>query len=105
MTEDEQKQWEVDHSWLEHHKQIRPKPPYDKQAITAMLLEEQDYGCYYCGVEMVPRELPSNPREWTLDHVIPLSADGPDKPSNLVVACFECNGRKADKSLDEFLDG
>lgn len=37
------------------------------------------------------------------DHIVPFSAGGPDTPDNIVPACRECNARKRDKSLLEFV--
>lgn len=37
----------------------------------------------------------------TIDHVIPYAQKGPTTPDNLVVACFECNRKKKDMSVEE----
>lgn len=39
--------------------------------------------------------------EITIDHVIPYALKGPTTPDNLVVACFDCNRKKRDMSVDE----
>lgn len=39
----------------------------------------------------------------TIDHVIPLSKGGNWLENNIVVACFECNGLKKDKTLNMFI--
>lgn len=36
--------------------------------------------------------------QFTIDHVIPLSAGGSSDPSNLALACFHCNRRKFNRS-------
>ena len=38
----------------------------------------------------------------TIDHLIPRSKGGNNRLENLVIACFECNQLKADKTLNEF---
>lgn len=53
--------------------------------------------CYYCNVA-VTRET------GTVDHVMPKSAGGKRKPSNLVIACVPCNDRKANKSATKWVE-
>ncbi len=43
--------------------------------------------CHYCGARVDPREL-------TLDHVVPLVRGGKSTRGNCVPACKECNNRK-----------
>src|SRR3990167_4612700 len=45
--------------------------------------------CFYC----------KQPAKLTMDHVIPLSKDGPHTMSNVVAACQPCNSRKNDRIL------
>ncbi len=47
--------------------------------------------CQYCGIE-VPI------REFTFDHVIPLSQGGTTTWSNIVVACLHCNQHKRNRT-------
>ncbi len=47
----------------------------------------QEGRCYYCERQVDPKEL-------TMDHVVPLSRGGRSKKGNLVPACKECNNRK-----------
>ncbi len=46
--------------------------------------------CHYCGRKF-------NPKELTMDHIIPLSRGGYSEKINIVPCCKECNSRK--KSL------
>lgn len=46
--------------------------------------------CEYCGAKDVPL---------TEDHIIPMVKGGPDIPSNIVLACKECNSSKNDKDI------
>ncbi len=43
--------------------------------------------CYYCSARVDPRQL-------TMDHVVPLTRGGKSKKGNLVPACKECNNKK-----------
>lgn len=59
--------------------------------------------CYYCGKAPLVEEVPIRASKAqlrllaTLDHVVPKSKGGAEfDESNLVVACFPCNQRKAD---------
>lgn len=53
--------------------------------------------CFYCH-RAVSRTLPeSDPLRATIDHCVPKSRGGRHNIKNWVVACFECNQRKADK--------
>jgi len=53
--------------------------------------------CYYCG-----REVGKN---YHVDHIIPLSRGGTNDPSNLVIACPECNVRKGGRMPHEWAQG
>ena len=48
--------------------------------------------CIYCGAE----------KKLTVDHMIPLSRGGPDRPDNAVWVCSRCNSSKGDRRLYEF---
>jgi len=50
------------------------------------------YTCQYCGVQ------PSR-KEFTIDHVVPRALGGQTTWENCVLACMECNHRKADLPL------
>ena len=52
------------------------------------------YTCQYCGVQPGSEEL-------TIDHVLPRSRGGTSTWENCVLACLQCNKRKADKLPDE----
>lgn len=60
-------------------------------------LEVLDYcgdACWWCGAEGVAL---------TLDHVVPLSLGGWHSQGNVVPACSECNTRKSNLPLEEWL--
>lgn len=53
--------------------------------------------CNYCNKELLYSES-------TLDHVIPVSKGGKNKNTNLVLACKDCNTKKSDQSVNDFLN-
>lgn len=58
------------------------------------LFKRDDYTCQYCGVQPGSEEL-------TIDHVLPHSRGGASSWENCVLACVECNKRKADRTPAE----
>ena len=52
------------------------------------VLRRDSHKCHYCGAGAPEATL-------QIDHVIPVSLGGSDKPSNLVAACHECNSGKS----------
>ncbi len=58
------------------------------------VLTRWDHRCVYCQRTNIPLQL---------DHVIPRSKGGSDRPSNLVSACESCNQKKGDQELAIFL--
>jgi 5-methylcytosine-specific restriction endonuclease McrA len=53
-----------------------------------------DFQCQYCGRKAPEVEL-------QIDHIHPRAKGGTDAPSNLTLACRECNGGKADVLLNK----
>jgi 5-methylcytosine-specific restriction endonuclease McrA len=58
------------------------------------LFKRDKYTCMYCGVQPGPEEL-------TIDHVMPKSRGGGSTWENCVLACVECNKRKANRTPAE----
>jgi len=58
------------------------------------LLEKWKHQCAYCGAKNVSLEK---------DHVVPRSAGGSNRISNLVVACRKCNQAKGSMPVEKFL--
>lgn len=52
------------------------------------------YSCQYCGVVMPP--------DLEVDHIVPRSRGGSNRPDNLVAACYGCNQRKGNLTAKEF---
>ncbi|HEU5305477.1 MAG TPA: HNH endonuclease signature motif containing protein [Gemmatimonadales bacterium] len=61
------------------------------------MLEQHGPVCAYCGLKTRPERI-------TLDHVRPRRGQTAyDRPDNLVLACTDCNGLKADTPFLAFL--
>lgn len=58
------------------------------------IFKRDRYTCQYCGKQPGPEEL-------TIDHVLPRSRGGTSTWENCLLACVECNKRKADKTPEE----
>jgi 5-methylcytosine-specific restriction endonuclease McrA len=52
------------------------------------------YSCQYCGRQPAIEEL-------TIDHVLPRAQGGTSSWENCVLACFECNKQKADRTPEQ----
>lgn len=66
-----------------------------KQNKRIMVYQRTQGRCAYCGGRLYS--------DFTVDHIIPKSKGGSSEIFNLVPACPECNRRKADRDLLEFL--
>ncbi|MEA1950609.1 MAG: HNH endonuclease [Planctomycetota bacterium] len=55
------------------------------------IFKRDRYACQYCGRQPAGDEL-------TLDHVVPRALGGESTWDNCVLACVECNSRKADRT-------
>jgi hypothetical protein len=62
--------------------------------IREYLLEKWGRKCAYCGKENVPIEV---------EHIQPKSKGGTNRISNLTLACRECNEKKGNQDVQEFL--
>ena len=58
------------------------------------LLEKFHRTCAYCGATEVPLEI---------EHIVPRSRGGSNRPSNLTLACRPCNERKGNQPVEVFL--
>jgi len=58
------------------------------------LFKRDRFTCQYCGSQPGPAEL-------TVDHVLPKSRGGASSWENCVLACVECNARKANRTPTE----
>jgi len=58
------------------------------------LFKRDRFTCQYCGDRPRTADL-------TIDHILPRCRGGKSSWDNCVVACFRCNGRKADQTPEE----
>jgi 5-methylcytosine-specific restriction endonuclease McrA len=71
------------------------KVPRVKRSVSRKGILLRDLSrCQYCCGRFEPREL-------TLDHVVPRSRGGASSWENLVAACFRCNNRKGSRTPEE----
>jgi predicted subunit of tRNA(5-methylaminomethyl-2-thiouridylate) methyltransferase len=57
-----------------------------------MVLQRDGFRCRYCGATAREARL-------EVDHIVPVSAGGPDVAANLATACFDCNRGKKHYAL------
>lgn len=62
--------------------------------VREYLLQKWDRKCAYCGAKDVPLQI---------EHIHPRSKGGSDRISNLALACEQCNQRKGNSSIEQFL--
>lgn len=68
--------------------------------ITRLAIYLRDgFQCAYCLRNLA--DVPANQR--TVDHIVPVANGGTNDPSNLCLACKNCNDRKQDKPAWQFL--
>ena len=79
------------------------KGGYNRLTYIRTWLKSMDLAakCFYCSKRLLPGD------KWVLDHMTPVSKLTTRKEmqseKNLVIACIECNVKKGNLSLDEFL--
>ncbi len=64
--------------------------------VRQYLLEKWNRKCAYCELENVPFEV---------EHIQPRSKGGTDRISNLTIACHDCNQKKGNQDIQDFLSG
>ncbi len=62
--------------------------------VREYLLEKWGRQCAYCGIKDVPLEI---------EHIVPKSKGGTNRVSNLTLSCQNCNEKKGNKTVEEFL--
>jgi hypothetical protein len=69
---------------------------YNVRENRLIIYERDNYHCTYCGKQLTRFTA-------TLDHIIPVSEGGNNSSENLKTACLQCNSRKTNKPLGDFL--
>ncbi len=64
--------------------------------VREFLLERWQRQCAYCAIKDVPLEV---------EHIQPRSKGGSDRVSNLTLACHNCNQKKGNLDIQDFLSG
>lgn len=67
---------------------------YQRENIKMYVRARDHYTCQYCGEK--------NPPDLEVDHIIPISRGGTDRPSDMVAACHRCNQKKGNQTAEEF---
>lgn len=67
------------------------------------IFERDGWRCQLCRRKVAKREAVPHPRAPTLDHIIPLAAGGTHEPSNVQLACFQCNSIKGHRVANDQL--
>ena len=70
--------------------------------VRQYLLQKYQYTCVYCQ-KCAFQHGKSTGIRLEIDHVVPSSKGGSDRVNNLVLACHECNQKKGNLSLEDFL--
>jgi hypothetical protein len=68
--------------------------PYKVKLSRRNIFLRDNHTCQYCGKKKGLKQL-------NIDHVIPKSKDGKNTWENLVCSCYDCNFKKANKTLKE----
>jgi hypothetical protein len=67
---------------------------YGWENVKMYVRARDKYRCQYCGVVMPP--------DLEVDHIVPRSRGGSNRPANLVAACHDCNTEKGNQTALEF---
>jgi 5-methylcytosine-specific restriction endonuclease McrA len=108
--------WNVNRKWktVELKEWWYTKLTQSRRRKLTRLFEQQSGECIYCQCKTwmaVPDVQLQKPPEGfthrqmaTADHVIPQMRGGTDRATNLVLACKDCNNRRATMEFQAFLD-
>ena len=82
--------------WLTWPNPPVERPSYEKRkeistSTRKRIFERDAYRCRYCGSHM----------NLTIDHVLPISQNGPGSDDNLVTCCKTCNSRKHGRTPEQ----
>lgn len=70
--------------------------------LRTTLIKKHSGKCVLCS-ESVVLKPSDHSRAATIDHIIPVSRGGADVIANMQLACLECNRKKGDMTMEEYL--
>lgn len=62
---------------------------------TRQIAERDGWRCHLCRRRVPDRRYAARPMDATVDHLVPISAGGPDTPENVALAHLVCNQRRS----------
>ena len=74
-----------------------PRGRWIREAVRLALYERDGWTCQICGEPVNQTPWANDPRDATLDHIIPRSKGGTHDPENLRTACHLCNASRGDR--------
>lgn len=74
-----------------------PRGRWIREADRLALYERDGWTCQICGEPVNRTPWANDPRDATLDHIIPRSKGGTHDPENLRTACHLCNASRGDR--------
>lgn len=74
---------------------VRPFKRTDAPVKTQRIFAKTGGHCHWCSVELIFNGTDTHPRNFHVDHVIPICDGGTNDESNLVPACAACNHDRA----------
>ena len=69
-------------------------PQYGYENVKMFVRARDNYTCQYCGKK--------SPPDLEVDHIVPRSRGGSDRPDNLIASCHVCNQTKGNRTAGEF---
>lgn len=76
-----------------HYETLPPSDPTQRDVrhlAVELLIQRDGDKCYLC-------KKPLTPRLTCIEHIIPLTSGGENTATNIALACYGCNSRKADR--------
>jgi HNH endonuclease len=78
---------------------VRTKASRTDPINRSAALERDDWRCYLCGRPTIKGASSGNGRGASIDHIVPISANGTDNSDNIRCACIRCNREKGNRCL------
>lgn len=93
---------EVIYTPIEYRTEISPTwRDRVKDTIKKKVYERDEFACQYCGNWCYDSWI-TDPRQLTIDHIIPRTGGGNNDIDNLITCCRECNGIKGNKHFKTY---